>query len=153
MIGGIVIGVTRSDSKTHVHVAECPHYPRHGRISEDSKAFDPAACPHPDTCCVYTDEKKVRGGERVEIGIGDSLWWQSGSCYWTPKANRGRDGNKCGVDFDSARRLAWRASSSSLAQATSVATTITRASSRRTRRVATSQSSQSRCECVSIHPL
>lgn len=33
------------------------------------------------------------------LAIGDSLWWQSGNCYWTPKANHGLTG-KCGVDID-----------------------------------------------------
>lgn len=91
MVGGVVIGVTRiAGGLTHVNVADCPHYPKHPR----------GECPRPDTCCVYTDEIKVHGGERVEVRLGDSFWWQSGRCYWTPKENRGKDGNKCGVDFD-----------------------------------------------------
>lgn len=95
MVGGVVIGVTRQDGKTHVHVADCPHYPKHG-----VKAESVEGCPYPDTCCVYTDEIKQDGGERVAINVGDSLWWQGGMCYWTPKDNRGVKGNKCGVDFD-----------------------------------------------------
>lgn len=92
MVGGIVIGLTRRDGKTHVNVADCPHHPKHGRGDE---------CPRPQTCCVYCDEINKRDGERVEIGIGDSFWWQSGTCYWTPKANRDRgDLEKCGFDFD-----------------------------------------------------
>ncbi len=91
MVGGVVIGITRTQGRTHVNVADCPHYPRHGRGDE---------CPRPDTCCVYTDEIKVHGGQRVEISIGDSFWWQCGHCYWTPKANRGKPNNRGGVDYD-----------------------------------------------------
>lgn len=90
MVGGKVIGVTHLEGKTHVHVADCPHYPKHAV----------AECPRPDTCCVYTDAIKVDGGERVTINVGDSFWWQSGVCYWTPKENRYRDDARCGVDYD-----------------------------------------------------
>lgn len=88
MVGGTVIGITRTDGKTHVHVADCPHYPKHGRGDE---------CPRPDTCCVYVDEGSIEQGNRVSIKIGDSFWWQSGKCYWTPKGNTGK---RCGVDYD-----------------------------------------------------
>lgn len=88
MVGGVVIGVTRTEDRTHVHVADCPHYPKHPR----------GKCPNPDTCCVYTDERA--GGIKVRIEIGDSFWWQCGKCYWTPKENQGREGSRCGVDFD-----------------------------------------------------
>ena len=91
MVGGVVIGVTRRGDKTHVHVADCPHYPKHGRGDE---------CPRPDTCCVYTDERRISDGAPVAIQVGDSIWWQSGRCYWTPRVNLGRPGNKCGVDYD-----------------------------------------------------
>lgn len=47
MVGGVVIGISRSEKGTHVNVADCPHYPKHGRGDE---------CPRPDTCCVYVDE-------------------------------------------------------------------------------------------------
>ena len=97
MVGGVVIGITRSE-RTHVNVADCPHYPKHGRGDE---------CPRPDTCCVYVEERitnrnKREGplGEKVEISIGDSIWWQSGLCYWIPKENYGRDDGRCGVDYD-----------------------------------------------------
>lgn len=33
----------------------------------------------PNLCAVYCDP------EGHEIRVGDSLWWQSGTCYWTPK--------------------------------------------------------------------
>jgi hypothetical protein len=91
MVGGIVIGISRKDGQSHVHVADCPHYPKHGRGDE---------CPRPDTCCVYTDETRQRDGVKVEIGIGDSLWWQSGSCMWTPKENRAKADARGGIDYD-----------------------------------------------------
>lgn len=56
--------------------------------------------PRPDTCCVYTEETRTDNGARVEIGIGDSFWWQGGRCYWTPKANRTKPGARGGVDCD-----------------------------------------------------
>lgn len=91
MVGGVVIGLTRRDGKTHVNVADCPHYPKHGRGDE---------CPRPDTCCVYTDEINVKTKEKVEIAIGDSFWWQAGLCMWTPRANRTLRGAVCGKDYD-----------------------------------------------------
>ena len=96
MVGGIVIGVTRTAEKAHVTVADCPHYPSHGRGDE---------CPRPDTCSVHTDEVKCHGQKRVEVQVGDSFWWQAGHCYWTPSANRGKGnagkGNaRGGVDYD-----------------------------------------------------
>lgn len=90
MVGGVVIGLSRRDGKTHVHVADCPHYPKHAR----------GHCPRPDTCCVYTDEIRVNDGEPVEIELGDSLWWQGGYCLWTPQANRAKNDARCGVDCD-----------------------------------------------------
>jgi Zn-finger protein len=92
MVGGVVIGVTRTPERTHVHVADCPHYPKHGRGDE---------CPRPDTCSVYTDEINARTGKRVEVKIGDSFWWQSGHCYWTPRENRYPQGKgRVGVTYD-----------------------------------------------------
>lgn len=90
MVGGTVIGLTRQAGKTHVNVAECPHYPKHSR----------GECPRPDTCCVYTDEINGNTGLRVEISIGDSFWWQGGRCYWTPVANRKKPTGRGGVDYD-----------------------------------------------------
>lgn len=96
MVGGVVIGVTRVVGKpTHVHVAECPHYPKHKR----------GECPRPDTCCVYCEEvgvdQRVKDWQIwIQIEVGDSIWWQSGHCYWTPEENRGKPNNRCGVDFD-----------------------------------------------------
>lgn len=93
MVGGIVVGVSRFLDKTHVHVADCPHYPRH-RI----KAESVEGCPRPDSCCVYVEERSH--GQRVEILIGDSFWWQGGFCYWTPRENKRQIGGRCGIDFD-----------------------------------------------------
>lgn len=100
MVGGVIIGLSRNhDGETHVNVADCPHQPKHGRGDE---------CPRPDTCCVYTDGKREDGSE-AELAIGDSFWWQSGSCYWTPRANVGATcghrehidcKRRCGVDYD-----------------------------------------------------
>ena len=42
---------------------------------------DDAKPPHPpNLCAVYVDP------EGHEIQPGDSLWWQGGKCYWTPRA-------------------------------------------------------------------
>lgn len=95
MVGGVVIGVSRGTDRTHVHVADCPHYPKHGRWDE---------CPRPDTCCVYTDEVAIDTGRRIEVEVGDSFWWQGGRCYWTPHEKRNRPGNKGGIDYDIALR-------------------------------------------------
>lgn len=92
MVGGVVIGVTATEERVHVHVADCPHYPKHPR----------GECPRPDTCCVYTDSKRVDTGEPVVIKPGDSFWWQCGYCYWTPEENRllPDSESKCGVTYD-----------------------------------------------------
>ncbi len=88
MIGGIIIGISRRDGQAHVNLAECPHHPKH-KIDE---------CPNPQTLCVYTDETKVGGG-MVELQLKDSIWWQSGRCYWTPAAAVGKSG-RSSVDYD-----------------------------------------------------
>lgn len=90
MVGGVIVGLTFGTDRVHVHVADCPHYPKHGRGDE---------CPRPDTCCVYTDAK-LEGGTSAGLRIGDSFWWQCGICYWTPKENRGKQDGKGGVDYD-----------------------------------------------------
>ena len=91
MVGGVIIGLTKIGERTHVNVADCPHHPKHGRGDE---------CPRPDTCCVYTDAKRVDSGESVVLAVGDSFWWQCGFCYWTPAANRKKPDGRCGVDYD-----------------------------------------------------
>lgn len=97
MVGGIVTGIARQQERTHVTVSECPHYPKHC-IAE--RPDGRPVCHRPDTCSVYTDEIKIRDGEKVSVGIGDSFWWQGGRCMWTPKENRGKPNNKCGKDYD-----------------------------------------------------
>jgi len=37
--------------------------------------------------------------ETRRIQPGDSMWWQSDSCYWTPRANRAGLG-RSGIDYD-----------------------------------------------------
>lgn len=81
MVGGVVIGVSRSGGTAHVHVADCPHHPKHGSGDQ---------CPRPDTCCVRADETGLPSDRRIEVG--DSFWWQCGSCYWTPRENVGKFG-------------------------------------------------------------
>lgn len=91
MVGGVIIGLSQRDGRVHVNVADCPHYPQHGRGDE---------CPRPDTCCVYTDGIRVHGGLAVNMKIGDSFWWQGGICYWTPRENRNLPDGRDGVDYD-----------------------------------------------------
>lgn len=105
MVGGTVIGLAhRRDGTTLVHVADCPHYPKHG--SKHTKKGRGLVCPRPDTCSV-----RCRGKSRTEMEIGDQVWWQCGKVYWTPKevasvfigdkhhsSNPG--GKRQGIDFD-----------------------------------------------------
>ncbi len=98
MVGGVIIGLTHSTRDAnpivHVNVADCPHHPKHG-----IKAESVEGCPHPDTCCVYTDGL-LEDGTKAAMKVGDSFWWQGGRCYWTPKENRTKPGGKCGTDYD-----------------------------------------------------
>ena len=81
MVGGIVIGLSRGPETTLVNVQE-----RKGRN---------------DVCAVRVIEKRVDSGEKIEIQVGDSIWWQCGHCMWTPKARAGQDDGKgCGKDWD-----------------------------------------------------
>lgn len=100
MVGGVVILVSRREGAVHVNVADCPHYPKHCIAERPDERL---ICPNPDTCCVYVKEIKSKGthkGESITIKVGDSLWWQSGSCYWTRLENRGKEGMKGGRDYD-----------------------------------------------------
>lgn len=81
MVGGVIVGLTHKAESVHVHVADCPHYPKHGQGDE---------CPRPDTCCVYTDGLRV-DGTKAALAVGDSLWWQCGYCYWTPRTKHESD--------------------------------------------------------------
>lgn len=90
MVGGWVAGVSDDGTRVHVNVEDCPHYPKHPRQE----------CPRPDTCCVYTDGIAIKTGLKMPIKPGDSIWWQGGRCMWMPSENRGKEGLRCGVDYD-----------------------------------------------------
>ena len=90
MVGGVIIGLSTTHDKIHVHVADCPHYPKHGHGDE---------CPRPDTCCVYTDGV-LENRTIAKLEVGDSFWWQCGWCYWTPRANRDKGDARGGIDYD-----------------------------------------------------
>lgn len=65
MVGGIVIEVVDStDGRVYVRC-------RDTRYS--------------DECAIYVQD----GPEAQAIELGDSLWWQCGIAYWTPKGDRG----------------------------------------------------------------
>lgn len=91
MVGGVIIGISHRDEKFHVNVADCPHYPRHGRGDE---------CPRPDTCCVYTDGRRLDNGTIAPMAVGDLFWWQCGICYWTPRKNLKRVESSAGKHYD-----------------------------------------------------
>lgn len=78
MVGGKVIGIVRRlDGVTMLHVRdEC----------------------NTDRCCVNCRERRIKSGEPVQIGLGDSVWWQSGLVMWTPHPVR--NPGRCGIDFD-----------------------------------------------------
>lgn len=38
-----------------------------------------------DLCAVYCDP------QGLPLEVGDSLWWQAGKCYWTPRSRARRD--------------------------------------------------------------
>lgn len=81
MVGGKIVGLSfLPDRLIRVHV--------HDAIAKD-------------TCCVKTDAKILNmDGKVAPIDIGDSIWWQNGRLYWTPKQNIGKKDLKCGRDFD-----------------------------------------------------
>jgi len=84
MVGGIVIGLARSTDDTLVYVHDT------GRG-------------YGDHCSIRVVERRKDNGEPVEIGIGDSIWWQSRDAMWTPKAvkDAGIDpGVGCSKDWD-----------------------------------------------------
>lgn len=71
-VGGVVVDVVQvSDDKVWVNTLE----PR------EFKAALPMESIIGQAVAVYCDP----AGERIEVG--DSLWWQSGKCYWTPKVH------------------------------------------------------------------
>lgn len=53
------------------------------------------------TCGVFVERNQV--SERIRVG--DSLWWQCGICYWTPKENKEKYAGRTdemlgGTDYD-----------------------------------------------------
>ena len=70
MVGGIVIGIARGADETLLHVQ--------GTGGE-----------HNDTKSTRVVERRKLGGEPVVIEIGDSVWWQDRTLYWTPAAEIG----------------------------------------------------------------
>lgn len=88
MVGGKVIEVCSVKDRPDVLFVDCADKPR-GR----SKA---------DTCAIYVE--RTPSAEKIEIG--DSLWWQGRTAYWTPACNNisseesAKRGNKGGRDYD-----------------------------------------------------
>jgi hypothetical protein len=88
MVGGIIIGLAHGqDGTSLIHVA--------GTRGEKGS-----------TCSV-----RCRGRNRTEMGLGDQVWWQCGSVYWTPRevasvfvGDRHHSsvpgGKRQGIDFD-----------------------------------------------------
>ena len=76
MVGGKVIGIVRRRDTTTLNV-------------EDDNG---------DTCTVRCHDEIIPGargdafcfwvGVRVQIQLGDSVWWQGGCVYWTPRDRR-----------------------------------------------------------------
>ena len=86
MVGGQVIEVCdhpEDRNRIYVNVADRPYK----RLKE---------------CAIYVE----RNEDSERIQIGDSLWWQGRSAFWTPQDNRVSDeeadgrGFRCGVDYD-----------------------------------------------------
>jgi hypothetical protein len=83
MVGGTVIGLARGPESTLVHVQDTGDY-KH------------------DRCSVRVTEKRKDTGESVQIGLGDSVWWQSGEVMWTPLAVK-----EAGIDWGVDCGKAW----------------------------------------------
>lgn len=64
MVGGKVIGIARGKESTLLNV------------QDDRRPGD--------TCAVRCEERRTDTGDRVEIAVGDSVWWQCGQVLWTP---------------------------------------------------------------------
>jgi hypothetical protein len=50
-----------------------------------------------DQVCVDVQEERQDGGGRVQIAVGDAVWWQGGSVMWTPAYSKQ---NRCGDNYD-----------------------------------------------------
>lgn len=83
MVGGIVCGISVVGDEARVRVVEVVHWNRESVIGNR-------------TCVVVCKH----AGKPIKIG--DSFWWQAGSCYWTPRTNGANDnpGHRGGVDYD-----------------------------------------------------
>jgi hypothetical protein len=85
MVGGIVIGLARGPEDTLVHCQDTGRGYSNDRLS------------------IRVIERRRDNGEPVEIGVGDSIWWQGRDAMWTPKAvkDAGIDpGVGCAKDWD-----------------------------------------------------
>jgi hypothetical protein len=64
MVGGIVIGIARTNRDTFLHIQGM--YNGHDEYS------------------VRIVEKRKSDGQSVVIKLGDEIWWQSHDAMWTP---------------------------------------------------------------------
>lgn len=62
MVGGRIVAIRPKSDRVCITVADKP-YGRHEFCGVDIAPTD------------------------YPVKLGDSLWWQSGKCYWTPKGN------------------------------------------------------------------
>lgn len=84
MVGGTVVEVAGVPDRPEVLYLDCVDKPQ-GR----KKA---------DYCAILVE----RNQDSDRIQVGDSIWWQGKTAYWTPVQNRGGHltGLKCHVDYD-----------------------------------------------------
>ena len=66
MVGGVIVDIVPIDE--HRIWVNC---------ADTSRAI-------PETCAVYVDPVGVRLQVKWNIEVGDSLWWQGDSAFWTP---------------------------------------------------------------------
>lgn len=80
MVGGIVIEVSELRLRPEVIFVD----------THDTK--------YKQTCAILVEKNETS----LKIEPGDSVWWQCGKAYWTPKANINKDISKlkCHVDYD-----------------------------------------------------
>lgn len=82
MVGGIIIGLSRTEKGTLVNVRD--------------KTYG-------DTCAVRVLEKRRFGDEPVKLEIGDSIWWQGNDAIWTSKILADKsisEAGRCQYDWD-----------------------------------------------------
>lgn len=68
VVGGHVVGIVRGEKNTLLHVEDKRH--------PDGR--------HSDYCSVRCVEPAG-----IQVRMGDSVWWQAGKVYWTPRRQRG----------------------------------------------------------------